>query len=93
MIAQRLLIGGLALAALVLVGIHPNRMLSGYIEREPMCLAAPISGQLTQVSVQRGDRVEAGRPPFVVDERQPSSRFSPRRQQRPNTAMTSSEGQ
>jgi HlyD family secretion protein len=74
--AQRLIIGGLTLAALALVAVillapqlHPTRMLSGYIEGEPMYLAAPISGQLMEVSVQRGDRVEAGAPLFVVDER------------------------
>jgi HlyD family secretion protein len=74
--AQRLLIGGLALAALLLVAVvywapalKPASMLSGYIEGEPMYLAAPISGQLTQVSVRRGDEVAAGAPLFVVDDR------------------------
>ena len=65
MIAQRLPSGGLTMAALVLVGIHPTRMPSGYIEGEPMYLAAPISGQLTPLSVQRGDRVRARRPPSL----------------------------
>ncbi len=66
---QRLLIGGLALAALVLGGIilvapqlRPTRMLSGYIEGEPLYLAAPIAGQITALDVRRGDSVAAGAP-------------------------------
>ena len=73
---QRLVIGGLALAAAVLAAIlfvvpqfrAPPR-LSGYIEGEPLYLASPIAGQLTQVLVARGQRVAAGAPLFVVDTR------------------------
>ena len=56
--AQRLIVGGLALAALVLGAIillgprlQPTRMLSGYIEGEPLYLAAPISGQIGRAHV------------------------------------------
>ncbi|HEY3800004.1 MAG TPA: HlyD family efflux transporter periplasmic adaptor subunit [Caulobacteraceae bacterium] len=73
---QRLIIGGLGLAAVVLAAVvmlapqwRASPKLSGYIEGEPLYLAAPISGRLTQVSVQRGDRVAAGAPLFVVDTR------------------------
>jgi HlyD family secretion protein len=73
---QRILIGVLALAALVLVGVvliapqlKPTRLLSGYIEGEPLYLAAPVSGQLTAVDVVRGQRVAAGTALFVVDTR------------------------
>jgi len=65
MIAQGLPSGGLTMAALGLVGICPNRLLSGYSERGPTYLTAPISDELTQVSVQRGESVEAGRPPSL----------------------------
>lgn len=74
--AQRLIVGALAVAALVLalvVFVAPKLketpMLSGYVEGEPLYLAAPIAGQLVSVSVNRGDRVKAGAPLFVVDER------------------------
>ncbi|HEX3915790.1 MAG TPA: HlyD family efflux transporter periplasmic adaptor subunit, partial [Caulobacteraceae bacterium] len=74
--AQRIIIAALGLAALALAGfiflapqLRPTTLLSGYIEGEPLYLAAPISGQLTSVSVQRGDRVAAGAPLFVVDPR------------------------
>lgn len=74
--AQRFVVAGLGLAALglgatILLGpeFQPTSMLSGYIEGEPLYLAAPISGRLTQVAVQRGDRVSAGARLFVVDTR------------------------
>jgi HlyD family secretion protein len=74
--AQRLIIGGLGLVALVLVAaltMAPTwrgaARLSGYIEGEPLYLAAPISGRLIRISVERGDRVAAGAPLFVVDPR------------------------
>ncbi|HLK23702.1 MAG TPA: HlyD family efflux transporter periplasmic adaptor subunit [Caulobacteraceae bacterium] len=44
-------------------------MLSGYIEGEPLYLASPVSGALTEVAVARGQRVETGAPLFVVDPR------------------------
>jgi HlyD family secretion protein len=74
--AQRGIIAVLALAGLILAGViylapqlRPTRALSGYIEGEPLYLAPPISGQLTQVDVQRGDRVAAGAPLFAIDAR------------------------
>jgi HlyD family secretion protein len=74
--AQRLVVAALGLAALLLGAIivfgprlQPTPMLSGYVEGEPLYLAAPISGQLTQVFVQRGDLAAAGAPLFVVDTR------------------------
>jgi HlyD family secretion protein len=73
---QRLVIGALALAAAVVAAIlfvvpqfrAPPR-LSGYVEGEPLYLAAPIAGQLTEVLVARGQRVAAGAQLFVVDTR------------------------
>ena len=73
---QRLVIGGLALAAVVIAAIlfvvpqfRATPRLSGYVEGEPLYLASPIAGQLTQVMVARGQRVAAGAPLFVVDTR------------------------
>src|SRR5215472_5312494 len=73
---QRMVIAVLALAALVLAGVviiapqlKPTHLLSGYIEGEPLYLAAPVAGQLTAVDVVRGQRVAAGAPLFVVDTR------------------------
>lgn len=73
---QRIVIGILALAALVLAGVvliaprlKPTHYLSGYIEGEPLYLAAPVAGQLTAVDVVRGQRVAVGAPLFVVDTR------------------------
>jgi HlyD family secretion protein len=72
--AQRLIVAGLGLAALVLGAVilfgpkfTPTPALSGYVEGEPLYLASPISGRLTEVAVQRGDKVAAGAPLFVVD--------------------------
>ncbi|HTX51650.1 MAG TPA: HlyD family efflux transporter periplasmic adaptor subunit [Caulobacteraceae bacterium] len=74
--AQRGIVAALALTGLILAGVvylapqlRPTRALSGYIEGEPLYLAPPISGQLTQVDVQRGDRVAVGAALFAVDAR------------------------
>ncbi|HEY2707589.1 MAG TPA: HlyD family efflux transporter periplasmic adaptor subunit [Caulobacteraceae bacterium] len=74
--AQRLVIVGFAAVALVLAAIiflaprlAQPRALSGYVEGEPLYLAAPIAGQLSEVDVQRGQRVTAGQQLFVVDTR------------------------
>ncbi|HEX3405687.1 MAG TPA: HlyD family efflux transporter periplasmic adaptor subunit [Caulobacteraceae bacterium] len=73
---QRLVIGGLALAAALVAVIlflvpqfRAAPRLSGYIEGEPLYLASPIAGQLIEVMVARGQRVAAGAPLFVVDTR------------------------
>jgi HlyD family secretion protein len=54
-------------AALLLLGwlliaphFRPARTLSGYIEGETLYLAAPVSGTVASVSVQRGQRVMSG---------------------------------
>ena len=71
---QRLLVPVLILAAAGLIGLlvflprlSPAPVLSGYVEGEPLYLAAPVSGTVKQMLVQRGDRVRAGQPLFVVD--------------------------
>lgn len=71
---QRLLVGGLLLAAVVLVGVlwlvprfSRPPVLSGYVEGEPLYLASPVAGRVDAMFVQRGDRVAAGQKLFVVD--------------------------
>ena len=67
-----LLVAALALIAAVLLIPRLNRptVLSGYVEGEPLYLASPISGTVTGMSVQRGDRVAAGQHLYVIDPRQ-----------------------
>jgi HlyD family secretion protein len=43
--------------------------LSGYVEGESLHLAAPSPGYVASLAVDRGDRVEAGAPLFVMDAR------------------------
>ncbi len=43
--------------------------LSGYVEGESLYLSSPVAGVVSQVSVARGQRVEAGQPLFVMDAR------------------------
>jgi HlyD family secretion protein len=40
----------------------------GYIEGEYVMLAAPAAGQLQKLYVRRGDRVEAGKPSFALEQ-------------------------
>lgn len=74
MTPQRLLIpilavAGAALVALVVVlpRLGPPPVLTGYVEGEPLYLAAPVSGTITAMRVRRGDRVNADQPLFTVD--------------------------
>jgi HlyD family secretion protein len=74
--AQRLLIVVLGLTALAVAvylafGLSrpPHRAFSGYIEGEPLYLAAPISGEVTTLAVARGQRVAPGELLFTVDPR------------------------
>ncbi|WP_332766419.1 HlyD family secretion protein [Phenylobacterium sp.] len=71
---QRLLVGGLLLTAatvITVIWVAPRlsqpKALTGYVEGEPLYLAAPVAGSVHQVFVQRGDRVIAGQRLFVVD--------------------------
>jgi HlyD family secretion protein len=74
---QRALIVGLVIVAaaiivglLVLPSLGRERVLSGYVEGEPLYLAAPVAGAVTKMPVARGDRVSQGQALFVVDPRQ-----------------------
>lgn len=74
---QRLLVIGLLLAAAALIAalmliprLNRSHVLTGYVEGEALYLAAPVSGAVSQLYVQRGDRVKAGDRLFVVDPKQ-----------------------
>jgi HlyD family secretion protein len=76
---QRVLVGGLLAAAAVIVAglvVLPHfgqaRALTGYVEGEPLYLAAPIAGTVKAVYVARGDVVKAGARLFEVDPQQAS---------------------
>jgi len=66
-----------AVIAVVVIGLtlwfvwgargHTGRTLSGYVEGETMYLSSSTAGQMSAVSVVRGQRVAAGQPLFAVD--------------------------
>jgi HlyD family secretion protein len=71
---QRVLVAALALAGLAIVALlvllprfSAARTLTGYVEGEPLYLAAPVSGQVERMLVARGQAVAAGQALFVVD--------------------------
>jgi len=77
---QRLLVVGLLLAGLIVVALivliprlGRTETLTGYIEGEPLYLAAPVAGTVTSMYVARGDTVKAGARLFVVDPQQVAS--------------------
>ncbi|WP_374471063.1 HlyD family secretion protein [Phenylobacterium sp.] len=77
---QRTLVAALALAGLAIVAllvvlprIAAHETLTGYVEGEPLYLAAPVSGRVAQMSVVRGQEVTAGQRLFVVDPAQPAA--------------------
>ena len=80
MTRQRLLVVVLLLVAVSVIAallIVPRlgrpTVLSGYIEGEPLYLAAPVAGTVTAMYVVRGQEVAAGARLFVVDPRQSRS--------------------
>ena len=77
---QRLLVVALLLVGLVIVALviliprlGRTETLTGYIEGEPLYLAAPVAGTVTSMYVARGDTVAAGARLFVVDPQQVAS--------------------
>ncbi len=82
MTRQRLLVagllaGGAAIVALLVWLPRQGRVhtLSGYIEGEPLYMAAPVAGTVRAVNVRRGQDVAAGQPLFVVDPAQLRSAY------------------
>jgi HlyD family secretion protein len=61
----RLLIAVVLLAG---CGNAPNDAWQGYIEGEYVLLASPYAGQLQKLHVRRGDRIEAGKPVFALEQ-------------------------
>lgn len=43
------------------------RTLTGYVEGDPLYLAAPVAGAVAELHVREGGRVEAGAPTFRID--------------------------
>lgn len=71
---QRLLVAGLLAMAAIIAAVlfvvprfSQPHVLSGYVEGEPLYPAAPISGRLVALNVQRGDVVAASAPLFSID--------------------------
>jgi len=76
------LVVGLVAAAATLVGLiiwiprmGQPKTLSGYIEGEPLYLAAPVAGTVRVVNVVRGQEVAVGQPLFVVDPAQVRAQY------------------
>lgn len=59
-----------ALVALLLVGCErpADNTWQGYIEGEYALIASPYAGQLQKLHVRRGDKVEAGKPLFALEQ-------------------------
>lgn len=60
----------LGAACSALPGCTPERgaVFSGYVETEPVRVASPIGGRLTQLAVRRGDQVARGALLFTLDQ-------------------------
>ena len=54
--------------ALVACGDAPPSAFGGYVEMEPVRMAAPIAGRLVKLEVQRGAEVAAGAPLFTLEQ-------------------------
>jgi len=82
MTRRRLLpIALVAVAAIIVAGLliaprfQPARTLSGYIEGEPLYLAAPVAGAVRALNVVKGQEVKAGQALFTVDPAQVLSQY------------------
>jgi HlyD family secretion protein len=76
------LVVGLVAAAATIVGLivwvprmGQPKTLSGYIEGEPLYLAAPVAGTVRAVNVVRGQEVAQGQALFVVDPAQVRAQY------------------
>lgn len=74
LVAVLLLVGAAIVAGLIVVPqLNRTRTLTGYVEGEPLYLAAPVAGTVKAMYVARGDQVKAGQGLFVVDPSQPAA--------------------
>ena len=69
LIAIAVIVAAIAGAAWLLLRPHPdkNPVFTGYVTAQTLYMASPVAGTVTQVSVVRGQRVEAGAPLFRID--------------------------
>jgi HlyD family secretion protein len=58
----------IVLAAFAGCSQEPPASWQGYVEGEFVLLASPYAGQLQKLHVRRGDRVESGKPVFVLEQ-------------------------
>jgi HlyD family secretion protein len=79
---QRLLVIGLLGAGAVIIAmltlmprLERPRALSGYVEGEPLYMAAPVAGTVKAVNVVRGQEVTGGQALFVVDPAQVRAQY------------------
>ena len=74
LIAALLLVAVAVIAALVLIPrLGRHAVLTGYVEGEPLYLAAPVAGTVKALYVVRGQEVAGGARLFVVDPQQPAA--------------------
>lgn len=66
--ARRVLMMSVLAFLLAACSEQPADYFAGYAEAEYVRLAAPIAGTLTQLQVQRGDRVQKDAPAFVLEQ-------------------------
>jgi HlyD family secretion protein len=66
--AIRLVAGWLSIAALAGCEGAPPAAFSGYVEVEPVQVAAPLAGRLVALAVERGADVAAGAPLFTLEQ-------------------------
>ena len=62
------LASGVAVGVIAACTAAPPAGFAGYVEGESVRLAAPISGTLTKLHVQRGDAVQVSAPAFVLEQ-------------------------
>ncbi|MDO1558913.1 HlyD family efflux transporter periplasmic adaptor subunit [Brevundimonas sp. 2R-24] len=67
MAAGAVLVLVLAAVAFLLLRPGPGRVLSGYVEGDPLYLSSPVSGTVAQLYVREGARVAEGAPVFLID--------------------------
>jgi HlyD family secretion protein len=65
---MRRLLLPLALLGLAACQKPPSDSLQGYVEGEFVLLASPYAGQLQKLYVHRGDRIDAGKPVFALEQ-------------------------
>jgi len=73
---RKLLIAGTSLLVLAGCTQKPDPSYTGYVEAQPVSIAAPQSGWLTAVNVDRGDVIHQDEPLFTLDATQAQAALS-----------------